>query len=836
MIKFLMSLLSVALLNVFSLDGDWEYKSSVEDSWHMGYVPGCVHLDLLSGGLIPDPYYGGNEKLVQWVGEKDWTYRRTFTIGDELLKGNHQTLVLDGVDTYAKIYLNGECIQVCDNMFRTWRIDVKDYLKKGENLIEVRFESVFSHDIHKYLSAPFKLQACANNDQSDIWLSPYARKAGYNYGWDWGPRLITTGLWKSVRIESWSDFIMRPSQVKTLDLDLPHKAEMMVDAEIESDIEGKAVITVSTKGKVLARKNVVLHTGKNTESIPFVVKKPKVWWSNGLGEHPLYDFDIKVECDGKHSNRTETTGIRTVEVVREDDEFGRSMKVRLNGVDIFCKGANYIPMDNFPSRLSAEDYDNFIAQAQKANMNMLRIWGGGIYENDEFFNSCDRRGILVWHDVMSACEMPPSDPAFAESVACEVKDNVRRLRNHPSIALWCGNNENEIAFYGWGWNRTIKGEQRESYEKDFINLFRKVIPESINEVDDSRYYHPSSPVTGYNGIGYNMGDAHYWGVWKGAMVEEYLKPENIARFMSEYGFQAYPCLETIKEYIPEYDHYVGSPTMLAHQKAHDDVTGDPNFGDKMMFKYMDAYYKRPSSFEHFIYLSQFQQAEAIKVAIEAHRRAKPYCMGTLFWQINDCWPVASWSSIDYRGRWKALQYYAAKAYSEVLVSPYQKDNGEVSIKVISDRLSNIDATLQMQYITLDGRVLRSEKRKLNIPANGCLDVVSISEPFETNTVLYVRLEEKGRLISDNCWFPESPKVCEYPKVQPIVSVVSIGEDTMTLRLESDSVIRGLHISAHGRDLRPSDDYITIVPGHPCEITIVTTPIEELKFTSLNQVL
>lgn len=836
MMMSLMIFLAAAFLNMLSLDGNWEYKSSVENTWHNGTVPGCVHLDLMSCDLIPDPYYGSNEKLVQWVGEKDWTYRRTFNVGDDILKGSHQTLVLEGVDTYAEVYLNGERVQVCDNMFRTWTVDVKDRLKRGDNTIEVRFESVFSHDIHKYLSAPFKLQAWPNNDQSDIWLSLYARKAGYNYGWDWGPRLITTGLWKSARIESWSDLIVRPSQVKTLSLGSHDKAEMAVAAEIESDMDGEAMISVSTEGKVLARKKFRLHVGNNVERVPFTVRRPKIWWTNGLGPHPVYEFDIRVECDGKVSRRTETAGIRTLEIIRDEDEYGRAMTVRLNGVDVFCKGANYIPMDNFPSRLTAESYDRLVAEAEKANMNMLRVWGGGIYENDAFYSSCDRRGILVWQDMMFACGMFPSDDHFLESVGCEVRDNVRRLRNHPSIALWCGNNENEISYYEWGWNKTLSKEHQAVYEKSLHHLFREFIPQCILNVDDSRYYHPGSPVTGYNGIGYNMGDAHFWSVWKGGMVEEYLKPGNIARFMSEYGFQSYPCLGTINEYIPEYDRYVGSPTMLSHQKAHDDVTRDPDFGDRMMMKYMDAYFKQPDSFEKFVYLSQFQQAEAVKVAIEAHRRAKPYCMGTLFWQINDCWPVASWSSIDYRGRRKALHYYSAKAFSEVLVSPYRKDSGEVLVKVVSDRLSSFDAVLEMRIISFDGKVMYSEDRDVSVPSDCCVDAASISEPIGPEVVLYVRLVEKGKVVSENCWFSDYPDAYKYSEARPSITVVASQSGTMTLRIESDSVIRGLHISSDYCDLKPSDDYLTIVPGYPRVVEVASVPLEDLKFTSLNQIL
>lgn len=834
--RILSILIASAFFNLLGLDGAWEYRSSVESEWHTGSVPGCVHLDLMNEGLIPDPFYDRNEKLVQWVGEKDWTYRKTFVVGGDVLYGNHQTLVLEGVDTYAKVFLNGEQIAECDNMFRTWRIDVKDKLVPGENTIEVTFESVFRHDMPKYLSAPYKLQAWPNNDQSDIWLSLYARKAGYNYGWDWGPRLITAGLWKSVYIESWSDLVIRPSQVKTLDVSNPSKAEMSAVVEFESDMEGDAVVELSSSKSRLARKKIYAEKGLNRVTLDFVMRNPDLWWPNGLGEHPLYEFDLTVKCGSKVAAGMEISGIRTMEVVRGEDEYGCEMAVRVNGKKVFCKGANYIPSDNFPSRVTAEWYDSLVGSAEKANMNMLRVWGGGIYESDDFLSACDRHGIMVWHDMMFACGMFPADEKYLESVGHEIRDNVRRMRNHPSVALWCGNNENEISYYEWGWNRTLTEEQRASYEKELNHLFRGYIPECISEVDDTRYYHPGSPNTGYNGIGYNMGDAHYWGVWKGAWVEEYLKPEHIARFMSEYGFQSYPCSETIKEYIPESGRKVGSPSMLAHQKAHDDVTRDPNFGDRMIIKYMEHYYKKPDSFEDFVYLSQYQQAEAIKIAIEAHRRAKPYCMGTLFWQINDCWPVASWSSIDYQGRWKALQYYAARAYSEVIVSPYREDTGKIAVKVVSDRTSGFDAVLEVRVVSMDGRILYRNDSKIRVPADGSV-LSYVPEMPEHDCVLYVRLLEKGHLISDNWWISDLPNTYSYRQARPSFRVVSSDSDRMTLRIESDVVICGLHISSSkGVDLDLEDDYVTIIPGYYFDIEMANVPLEDLVFNSLNHIL
>lgn len=843
-----MNVLTVILASAISLCGSWQFRcTSPEGEWHQGTVPGCVHTDLLSGGMIQNPYYGDNEKRLQWIGEKDWEYARTFNVSAADLEQNHVELVFEGLDTYATVYVNDIEVIRADNMFRTWKADVKDILIPGENRIAVRFESVFKANIAKYLDAPFKLQAWPNNDRADIWLSLYSRKAGYNYGWDWGPRLITTGIWKPAYIDCWSGLRIEPSRMATKSVS-SREASMTADIHICSDKAQNAVLEIFADGIRCLRRTVELDCGNNEIDCPFTVKNPQLWWTNGLGGHKIYDFEIKVTAGGESFRRVEKAGIRTVEIVREKDDRGTAMYVRLNGKPVFAKGANWVPQDNFPCRVTSDRYAAAVKDAVDANMNMLRVWGGGFYENDAFYDECDRNGIIVWQDIAFACGMFPYDEEFLGNVAEEVRDNVRRLRNHPCIALWCGNNENEISYFAWGWNNTITAEQRGEYEGGLRKLFYEVIPEAISSEDPDRYYHPTSPVTGYNGIRYSEGDAHYWGVWKGAWVEDYLRPHNIARFMSEYGFQAYPCMETIRSFCPDYDMKVGSKTMLMHQKAYDDETRDPNYGDNMMLKYMRGYYKVPDAFDDFIYLSQYQQAEAVKVAMEAHRRAKPYCMGTLFWQLNDCWPVASWSSVDYYGRWKALQYYARRAYVETVVSPYINADGRVAVRVVTESLNPSKAVLRLCKVAFAGGSSTLESLECSIAADSSSDVCVLGEGalegFELGDeeLLYVRLEGRdGSLLSDNVFFRGRLNTHKLASAVPDIRAERSGEGVV-LALSSLQPMLGLEINIDGVDqMSISDNWINLIPGFEVCLDVATemSPEEllgKIKYKSLNQIM
>ena len=822
------------------LCGEWDFRQSGSEHWIRASVPGCVHTDLMSAGLIDDPFYGRNEKSIQWIGEKDWEYRKTFTISEADLLVSNMWVVLEGVDTYADISVNGLPVGTTDNMFRTWRFDISDKLKVGDNQLTIRFESVFRHDMPRYLDAPYRLMAWPNNDQSDIWLSLYARKAGYHYGWDWGPRLITAGLHGSVYVESWNDWKIQSVFFKTLSLDKPsartgkaRTADLQADIEVLSDMECDAFITISRGSQKVCGEKVVLKKGLNSYKLPFTIRNPHLWWSNGLGKAHMEEFTVRVDACGNTASLTDDIGIRTAEVIREDDDQGRKMTVRLNGYDVFCKGANWIPIDNFPHMRERRDYAYLLESAALSNMNMIRVWGGGLYESEDFYELCDSLGIMVWQDMAFACGMFPSDSTYLSNVKEEIKDNVRRLRNHPSLVLWCGNNENEISYFEWGWNRTLTNDQRIDYEKGLKKLFYDVIPSTVDAEDGTRYYHPTSPVTGHSGVPYSMGDAHMWSVWKGGWVEEYLKPHNIARFMSEYGFISYPDMFSMKKFIPEWDMYTGSPSMLAHHRAYDDTTRDPNYSDNTICRYMNRYAWVPEKFEDYVYMTQWFQAEAVKVAMEAHRRAKPYCMGTLFWQLNDCWPVVSWSSIDYYGRWKALQYYSRRAYAPVLVSPYLAEDGTVSVKVVSDRIEEFNGTLETYVMGFDGNIIKRTDVRCYVNAEGTKDVFRIeSHELDGDTFLYVRLVEGNTIVSENIFFNRYPD--EYTRLKPNISIDAVKtDDGIEMILSTDKLARCLYLYTDNENDFFEDNYIDLIPGFSRRIFVKTDKDIEKFNTIIN---
>lgn len=839
----LLFLFTIIVSTVFAqqipINRNWTFREYNKGEWMKAQVPGQVHTDLLSLDVIDDPFQYSNDKNVQWIGFKDWEYKTEFDIDKMVLDKSHVDLVFPGLDTYAEVYLNDFLILETDNMFRTWRTDAKNYLREKGNRLRIRFKSIYKVDMPKYMDAPFQLQAWPNNDQSDTYLSIYARKAGYNYGWDWGPRLLTCGIWKEPYIETWNDYRITGIQIVTRGLN-GKNADMSAYFEIEAghDIPGAAIQVDN-----YASKTIDLKKGYNKFQVDFSVRNPELWWSRGLGEQHLYEFDCAVSGADRKVSEKITTGIRTLEIVREKDKEGQSFFVKLNGRPVFMKGANYVPLDNFPHRATDTHYEHIIRSAAEANMNMLRVWGGGIYEKDIFYELCDQYGMLVWQDMMFACGMFPADRHYLDNVYNEVADNVRRLRNHPSIALWNGNNENEISYFEWGWSSKMSPENDKIYQANLRKLFYDVIPSAIHSVDASRYYHPTSPNTGYNDIGYNMGDVHLWSVWKGADVEDYLS--SVGRFMSEYGFQAYPDMFTIRKFTSEWDRYLGSPVMLSHQRARNDETRDPHFGDKMMKQYMDKYFTTPEDFEDFIYMSQYQQAEIVKVALESHRRNKPYCMGTLYWQINDCWPVASWSSIDYYGRWKALHYYAKKAFNDLLISPYA-DGEQMNVKIISDTDKTVKGNVEIKAITLDGQTLFYKTMPVSVEADACKDIFqsSYKELFAgtptTQAFVHVKLtDEKGSLLSENEFYPEYANRYTYGTTQPSIAIEQT-EGGFRLRLQSATLIRGLYLYTDDEnDLFP-DNYLTLLPHAITEMEVRSGQTleefaDQLKFKSYNQI-
>ncbi len=805
----------------FSPDGD-------QTSWLPAEVPGCVHTDLLRQGLIPDPHYRVNEKFVQWVGEKEWRYRTRFTTHDRLLARERIELVCEGLDTYATLLLNGKELLRTDNMFRTWRIDVKPFLLPGENTLEVQFRSVFAENLPKWQAAPFRLAAYANNDQSDVKINMYSRKAGFHYGWDWGPRLITCGIWRPIRLEAWDSFRLEDLQIRQKLLN-DRESRLTAEYTLEAERPQPVKLALLLGEKALASREVALAAGRQTVKLEFVIKHPRRWWSNGLGEPYLYTLTGRAASTaGKGAalqEKRQRIGLRSLRIVREKDRWGRSFYVELNGVPVFMKGANYIPQDNFQNRVTRERYQQLLGAARDAHMNMLRIWGGGLYEEDAFYDLCDEYGILIWHDLMFACAMYPDDAAFLDNLRAELRDNIRRLRNHPCIALWCGNNENQISWYGWGWRDAYSPEVQALYESQMHHLFDEVIPAEVAAVDPGRYYHPGSPCTGYNNIPYNEGDVHYWGVWHNQHPFSAYR-DNIGRFMSEYGFQSYPERTTVEGFTLPEDRELHSPVMLAHQRCMSDERRDKEYGNRLIQHYMEADYRLPRDFDSYLYLSQVLQAEGVKQAIQAHRSAMPRCMGSLYWQIGDCWPVASWSSIDYHGRWKALHYFARQAFATFLLTATE-EKGEVAIRVVSDSLKPADAVLELQVMDFNGRPGYRRTEPLHIGANSsqvylavpAADLLAGQE--RSSSLLRLILRQGSSVLAREILYFAPVKSLQLP-VATVHTAVTPAAGGCRITLTSPVLAKNLCLQGGDPDGLFSDNYFDLLPGEPREVFYATT--------------
>ncbi len=813
----------------------WIFKQVRGNNWYPATVPGVVQLDLLNSELIEDPFYRLNEKGIQWVDKEDWEYKTTLEVTPELFAKENIELDFKGLDTYADVYLNDSCILKADNMFREWRVDVKSLLKKEGNELRVYFHSPIKVDIPKFEALHYPLEA--GNDQSenggvfDKKVSVFARKAGYHYGWDWGPRIVTSGIWRPVYLVGWDkariDNIHYIQQSVTA-----QRANIKTRVEVIANKAGTAQLTIHTDGiRNNWNKKVQVKEGKNLIEIDLVINNPKLWWTNGLGEAHLYPFTATLYMDDKVVDKKEDNiGIRSLKVVYEKDAQGHTFHFELNGVKVFAKGANYIPQDNFLPRLTDADYERTILDAVNANMNMLRIWGGGIYENKIFYDLCDKYGIMVWQDFMFACSTYPMTPELLDNIRHEAIDNVVRLRNHPSIAIWCGNNENHTAWFNWGWMR--KYEQLgvlEELRKDYKDLFHGVLPEVVTEYDPTAFYWPSSPYAGDpdkkaetgKAIWNADGDGHYWGVWHG---RDSIANYNVirCRFFSEYGFQSFPEYQSVLKYAPEErDHDIYSDVMMAHQRGGSHANG-------LIEWYLLNEYRKPKDFPNLLYMGQLLQGDAIKTAIEAHRRDMPYCMGTLFWQHNDCWPVASWSSRDYYGRWKAQHYFSKKAFEDILVSPIKKDD-DLHVYIVSDRLKPAKGILHIRIIDLEGNVVFEKKSNITVPANISKSlfnapITSVLGGKQWNEVVVnAKFTENGKeaKIYTNNYFLTRFKDIDFPKTSIQTSSVVSGNG-FDVTLSSDSFARGVFLSIDGIDNFFSDNYFDLLPGEPITIHVRTS--------------
>lgn len=805
---FLLPLLSAAQTVERTLDQQkWKFRKAGESSWYYATVPGTVHTDLLKNKLIPDPFTGTSESRLQWIENEDWEYKTTFKISKEEFQRSHIELQFDGLDTYADVFLNDSLILSADNMFRDWNVNVKPLVRKGKNELKILFRSA----VKKGKEEARKLSYTLPGDEK-----VFARKAQYQYGWDWGSRYVTCGIWKSIKLLSWEE--ARITDIQCIQHSLSDSlAELEFICEIQSDIDRSAYIDITyshTKDISGQRtRKIKLEKGTCTYSIFYTVKNPQRWWTNDLGFPVTYGFTIDLSYDSRTlASEKMNIGLRTLELVQEKDSIGSSFYFKLNGVPVFMKGANYVPPDNFLPRVKANDYEKIILDAKEANMNMLRVWGGGVYADDAFYDACDKNGILVWQDLMFACAMYPGDEHFTKNVAAEVESQIRRLRNHPALAMWCGNNEIDEGWKNWGWQKQYRYSKKDSSKiaDDYNLLFNNLLEDMFEIYDPGRAYWPSSPSTGWgHKESLLSGDSHYWGVWWGMEPFEVYK-QKTGRFVSEFGFQGMPEMNTFNKMgVTENFDLSDSLILKAHQKH-------PS-GYETIRTYMERDYKVPAKFEDYIYVSQLLQARGMRIAIEAHRRAKPYCMGTLYWQLNDCWPVTSWSSRDYYGNWKASQYEVKRLFHDIIISVEEK-NDSCEVFIISDRGNSEKAELSMELYDFEGKLLWYKNVPVTIDANSCKVYFrfdkNIPRYFDNNNVvLKSSLKTIGNFTSDvrNMYYFVKPKDLVLKKPQ-ITITKSASQNGQCISLSSDVLVKDAYVRIKGMDLRMSDNFFDLLPG------------------------
>lgn len=811
------------LMNATEISSGWIFRQADQDEWLPATVPGCVHTDLLANGKIEDPFYRLNEHKLQWIDKVNWEYKTTFHVDEATLSRDRIALDFKGLDTYADVFVNETQVLSADNMFREWMVDVKTQVKVGENELRILFRSPIVEGLKKYDANSYVIPV-SDNDQAvngevpdGKMVSVYTRKAGYHFGWDWGPRLVSSGLWRPVYLTAWDDARIENLQLKQNSVS-EKEATLTAVFEVDASKANSATISIENDGIELAKADVELTEGISTYSVDFKIDNPKLWWTNGLGEAHLYNLKGKLTIGNLTTEKTERIGIRTLELVRDKDEKGTSFYFKLNGVPVFMKGANYIPNDIFLSRVTPEMYQKVVNTSKISNFNMLRVWGGGIYENDLLYDLCDENGILVWQDFMFACAMFPGDQAFLDNVKQEATDNIKRLRNHPSIALWCGNNEILAAWLGWGWKQKEEAKSQENADKiwkSYTDIFHQILPDAVAANDPGRSYWDSSPCAGEGKISdLANGDEHYWGVWWGKDPFS-MYATHIARFMSEYGFQSFPELKTVKQYATPEDYDIYSDVMKSHQRS--------SIGNGTIEYYMLQDYKKPKDFASFLYVNHVLQAEGIKFALEGHRRASPYCMGSLFWQINDCWPVASWSSTDYYQRWKALQYFAKKGFEPVLVSPY-KDKDSLKVDIINDKLTEIKAQLVIRVIDFEGKETWKETKEVIVPANSSNTFFAvktsdfISKVRTDRELLNTELIENGKVVSTNMLYFKPIKNVLLP-IPDVKFSIEAADGGFEIILNADKLAKNLYMTIGDEEGFFSDNYFDLLPGQEVKVKL-----------------
>jgi beta-mannosidase len=790
------------MMRIQSLAGAWEFRQVGTEAWLPASVPGGVHTDLLALDRIPDPFVGDNEKHVQWVAEADWEYRYQFSATSDLLHQPHIWLVCDGLDTLATVSLNGHELGHAANMFRQYRWDVKPLLMEDKNDLRIAFDSPVRFTIAQQAIRPLPGVSHA------IPGGPHLRKAPCQFGWDWGPQLPPIGIWKDIQLEGYNE-----ARLAEVHLRQEH-ANGQVVVEVRGVIQHweqaplTALVHITTPAGEILEKKAAMNYG-NEVLVKVPIPNPELWWPNGYGGQPLYQVEVSLirsdtpEAEPLDQHRYQV-GLRTLELRQHQDQWGRSFVFVVNGVPILAKGSNWIPADSFPIRITDQALEGLIRAAAETHQNMLRVWGGGFYEEERFYDLCDRYGILVWQEFIFSCSIYPLDePTFIENVREEVVENIRRLRHRTSLALWCGNNEMEWGWVDWNWNQPELQDLKVAYDQ----FFHHTLPDWCQVEDPDHAYWPSSPSSDVpfdDPNGQLQGDTHYWDVWHKRQPFTAYRGQ-YPRFMSEFGFQSLPHLSTIRTFADEADLNMTSYIMEQHQK---NASGN----SLMVWQMLDTF-RLPKDFISLVYLSMVLQAEGIRYGVEHWRRHPNRVAGTLYWQLNDCWPVASWSSLDYFGRWKALHYAARRFYAPLLLS-IEDNSPDMSVYVTNDLLEPWDGIVKWSLETLNGEVQTSGQAPVNANPQDATQVCKldfsdlISDENIRNLVFIAELWQGDQLVTQ--------QIATFAPIKHL----SLADPAITINLQSESGQLNIELTSHslallvevsliGTDVVFSDNYFNL---------------------------